>query len=174
MSAKNADCSGQRPRTPVPADIEGMLALNVANETALSPLDRRGLQRLIDEALYCAVVGPIGAPDGFLIVLDQDAPYASPNFLWFRKRLERFAYIDRVVIDAAARGAGHARQLYVAAFAVARDRRHTVMCCEVNQTPPNLASDRFHARLGFKPVGQAAVQRADQSAKVVQYLQAPL
>jgi uncharacterized protein len=175
MSAKNEDSDDCAPRLPNQADIPGMLALNLANETALSPLDRKGLQRLMYTALYCAVMGPIGVPFGFLIVLDQDASYSSPNFLWFRERLKRFAYIDRVVIEASARGVGHARHLYDAAFAVAREQRHTALCCEVNQSPPNQASDRFHARLGFKPVGLAALENHDdQPAKVVQYLQASL
>jgi uncharacterized protein len=161
------------PRVPETADIAGMLALNAANETELSPLDRAGLQRLMVSALYCAVTGPVGAPIGFLIVLDQDAPYSSPNFLWFRHRLDRFAYIDRIVIDVAARGAGHARQLYTAAFAVARARSHEVLCCEVNQTPPNPASDRFHAQLGFTVVGQATLPaQVGTPVKIVRYLQA--
>jgi uncharacterized protein len=163
------------PRKVEPADLAGMLVINAANEIALSPLDLAGLQRLIASALYSGAVGPVGCPVGFLLVLDQDAVYESPNFLWFRRRLERFTYIDRIVIDAAARGAGHARQLYAAAFAVARAHNHQLICCEVNQTPPNTASDRFHARLGFVPVGQAGLApSAGQAAKTVQYLQATL
>jgi uncharacterized protein len=175
MAAKNEQGPDCVPRSPDQADIEGMLALNRANETELSALDRTGLNRLIEAALYCAVVGPVGAPVGFLVVLDQNAPYRSPNFLWFGDRLDRFAYIDRIVIDANARGAGRARRLYDAAISAARKHRHTVLCCEVNQSPPNLASDRFHARLGFKPVGLATLNNHDdQPIKVVQYLQAQL
>jgi uncharacterized protein len=167
------DRARDTPRALDPADLAGMLALNEANEIELSPLDHAGLQRLCASALYCGVIGPIGEPIGFLIVLDQDAPYNSLNFIWFRSRLGRFAYIDRIVIDAHARGAGYAQQLYAAAFAVAQERNHTVLCCEVNQTPPNLASDRFHARLGFRAVGQAALPvKSGQPEKTVQYLQA--
>jgi uncharacterized protein len=167
------DRAGYKPRAPVFADIAGVLALNTANEIELSPLDHAKLQRLMASALYCGVIGPVGAPLGFLIVLDQDAPYGSPNFLWFRNRLDRFAYIDRVVIDDAARGAGYAQQLYAAAIIVAREQNHTVLCCEVNQTPPNPASDRFHARLGFTAVGRAALPTSGgQPAKTVQYLRA--
>ncbi len=163
------------PRAPDPADIAGLLSLNAANETELSPLDHAGLQRLMASALYCGVMGPVGAPLGFLIVLDQDAPYSSPNFLWFRARLDRFAYIDRIVIDEAARGAGYAQQLYAAAFAAVRQRNHSVLCCEINQTPPNPASDRFHARLGFTAVGQAELPTPPgRPEKIVQYLQASI
>jgi uncharacterized protein len=150
-----------------------MLALNAANETELSPLDGAALQHLVDAALYCGVIGPVGAPLGYLIVLDQGASYCSPNFLWFRNRLQEFAYVDRIAIDATVRGAGYARALYARAFDVARMRGHTVICCEVNQSPPNLASDKFHARLGFAVVGQAPLPpKADEPAKIVRYLQA--
>jgi uncharacterized protein len=162
------------PRTPVAADLRGMLALNAASEAALSPLDHAGLQHLMASSLYCGVVGDAD-PLGFVIVLDQDATYTSPNFLWFRKRLNRFAYIDRVVVDAKVRGIGHARRLYDAAFAAARARNHTVMCCEVNQTPPNPASDRFHERLGFSVVGTAVLPVVSgHPAKCVRYLEATI
>jgi uncharacterized protein len=139
-----------------------MLALNAANETELSPLDGAALQHLVDAALYCGVIGPVGAPLGYLIVLDQGASYCSPNFLWFRNRLQEFAYVDRIAIDATVRGAGYARALYARAFDVARMRGHTVIC-----------SDKFHARLGFAVVGQAPLPpKADEPAKIVRYLQA--
>jgi uncharacterized protein len=161
------------PRAPEVADIAGILALNTANETELSPLNRAGLQHLMASALYCGVIGPVGAPLGVLIVLDQDALYSSPNFVWFRSRLDRFAYIDRVAIDITVRGAGYARQMYAAAIAAARERNHKILCCEVNQTPPNLASDRFHAQLGFTVVGQATLPaQVGTPAKTVRYLQA--
>jgi uncharacterized protein len=175
MSAKIAEFQSPGPRTPSDADLAGILALNAAHETELSPLTEAGLQQLLAAALYYGVVGPIGAPLGCLIVLDQDAPYTSPNFLWFRRRLARFAYIDRIVIDPTARGAGHANALYTAAFAVAKAGGHATICCEVNQSPPNPASDRFHARLGFIAVGQASLPpTAGQPEKIVQYLQATL
>jgi uncharacterized protein len=33
-----------------------------------------------------------------MLAFDQDADYDSPNFLWFRERLARFVYADRVVV----------------------------------------------------------------------------
>ena len=167
--------NSNRPRPPVAADISAMLALNAANVTALSPLDDAELQQLIAAALYCRVVGPVGAPLGFLIVLDQTATYSSPNFVWFQDRLSRFAYIDRIVIAEAARGTGHAQQLYSDAFDAARGADHTLICCEVNETPPNSVSDRFHARLGFVAVGRAELpQPFGRPVKSVKYLQATL
>ena len=31
---------------------------------------------------------------------------------------------------------------------------HTVLCCEINVDPPNVASDRFHGAFGFEEVGR--------------------
>jgi uncharacterized protein len=162
------------PRVPVAADLPGLLALNAANETELSPLDDAGLRHLLASAFYCGVTGPVGTPTGIIIALDQTATYNSPNYLWFRQRLDRFVYIDRIVIAASTRGQGYARQLYAAAFTAARKAHHTAVCCEVNETPPNPASDRFHARLGFIPVGRAVLPaQIGQLPKTVRYFQAP-
>ena len=97
----------------------------------------------------------IGNGAGLLITFDQDADYGSPNFLWFRERLERFVYVDRIVVDGAARGRGYARQLYEALFETSRAAGHDLVTCEVNLDPPNPGSDVFHARMGFEVVGQA-------------------
>jgi uncharacterized protein len=161
-------------RSPVAADRPAMLDLNAANETELSPLDQAELQQLLDQALYAGVVGPVGRPQGLVIVLDHLADYQSPNFLWFRDRHQQFAYVDRVVLAPPARGAGHAQRLYLAAFAAARAAGHTLICCEINEAPPNPASDRFHDRLGFASVGRAALGPLNRPTKTVRYLQAEL
>ena len=95
--------------------------------------------------------------DAFLIGFDQDADYHSPNFLWFRERYPRFAYVDRVAVAAPARGRGLARALYEDFFTKAAADGHTVIACEVNSDPPNPGSDAFHMALGFAVVGQAAI-----------------
>jgi predicted GNAT superfamily acetyltransferase len=46
---------------------------------------------------------------------------------------------------------------------------HSVLCCEVNVDPPNLASDRFHEAFGF--VGSALLA---ERAKTVRYLAMPI
>ena len=40
----------------------------------------------------------------FVIAFAQGAAYDSPNFLWFRDRMDGFAYIDRIVVAEAGRG----------------------------------------------------------------------
>ena len=84
-----------------------LLSLNNAHEVELSFLTADRLRRLAEEAFVAA---RIGAVEAFLIAFDQDAEYDSPNFLWFRSRLARFVYVDRVVVAVGARGRGPAEQ----------------------------------------------------------------
>ena len=151
-------------RPYVEADLAAMLALNNAHAKELGPLDADSLVRLLATASRVRVAGPM---DGFLIGLDETADYASPNFLWFKARFARFAYIDRVVVAEAARGRGIARAFYEDFFAFARDERHERVVCEVNYDPPNPASEAFHTALGFTEIGRATL--ADRG-KSVRYL----
>lgn len=140
---------------PISLDDEpAVLALNTIHASELSLLDEAGLKRLL-EAAY--VARRIGSLEAFMIAFDQDADYASPNFLWFRERYPRFAYVDRIAVAEGARGKGHARRLYEHLFEQARRDGHSVVTCEVNSDPPNPASDAFHDALGFRIVGEAAI-----------------
>jgi predicted GNAT superfamily acetyltransferase len=158
-----------------PADIpEGtplaraLLALNNAHAVELSWLEPQQLRHLVAQA-FLAI--RIGSADALLLALDQDADYASPNFLWMRSRFDRFVYVDRIVVAAHARGRGHARRLYDKVFARAAEAGHERVVCEVNADPPNPASDVFHAALGFEPVGSAIIH---DCGKTVRYLVRPL
>jgi len=141
-----------------------LLSLNNAHEVELSFLTADRLRRLAEEAFVAA---RIGAVEAFLIAFDQDADYDSPNFLWFRSRLARFVYVDRVVVAVGARGRGHARRLYLDLFERARLAGHDRVVCEVNSTPPNPGSDAFHAALGFTQIGAETIHGG---AKTVRYL----
>ncbi|MEM6441790.1 MAG: GNAT family N-acetyltransferase [Pseudomonadota bacterium] len=158
--------------TPIdPAEIDDaslLLALNRANEAELSPLSAADLRALV-ETSFLALTTPDRA--AFLIAFDQDAPYASPNFLWFKARYPSFAYVDRIAVSAQARGRGVARALYEALFEAARAAGRDAVVCEVNADPPNPASDAFHAALGFAPVGEA---RLEDRGKTVRYFRRPL
>ena len=140
------------------------LALNNAHASELSWLEPERLQYLVGHAFAARRIGTL---DAFLLAFDQDAPYDSPNFLWFRTRYLRFVYVDRVVVAASARGRGLARTLYRDLFEQAANAGHERVVCEVNSRPPNPESDAFHAALGFAEVGCASIH---DGAKDVRYL----
>ncbi|RBP12279.1 hypothetical protein DFR50_114109 [Roseiarcus fermentans] len=139
-----------------------LLALNNAHAEALSRLSADALTGLMASAFLTLRAGDC---DAFLIALDQDAGYDSPNFLWFRARFERFVYVDRVAVAPHARGRGLARTLYQALFRRARAAGHERIVAEVNADPPNPASDAFHAAMGFVVVGSARLT----NGKAVRY-----
>lgn len=154
---------------PVTPDAQaGILDLNNRHAVELSWLEPQRLAMLVGEAFHARRVGEAEA---FLMAFDQDADYDSPNFAWFRERYPRFVYVDRVVVDPAARGRGHARALYLDLFEKAAQAGHTVVTCEVNAEPPNPASDAFHAAMGFAEVGSAAIYGGE---KQVRYFAKPL
>ena len=154
-----------------PAELSGdallaktMLALNNAHAQELSWLEPERLQHLVEQAFLTRRIGDL---DAFLLAFDQDARYDSPNFLWYCARYPRFVYVDRIVVASSARGRGCARRLYRDLFEHAAEAGHGRVVCEVNSSPPNPASDAFHAALGFVEVGTASVY---DGRRTVRYL----
>lgn len=134
------------------ARLREVLDLNAAVAEWTSPLDEGALARLIDAAAFAEARVEGNRVAAVLLGFHEGAAYGSPNFLWFRDRYPRFAYIDRVVTAPWAQGRGHARVLYHRFAEASRGQER--LACEVNLTPPNPGSDAFHARLGFEEVGR--------------------
>ena len=148
-------------RTPGLRD--DLLALNNRSAVETSWLEPARFEHMVANSFAALHVPEAQA---LLLTFDQSADYDSPNFLWFRDRLERFVYVDRIVVGEQARGLGLARQLYEQLFDLAREAGHRVVTCEVNSTPPNPGSDAFHAAMGFVEAGSATLTEG----KIVRYL----
>jgi hypothetical protein len=146
------------------ADEPAVLDLNNAHAPEVGAIGAERLSELLTQAFYAR---RIGALDAFLIAFDEAADYDSLNFLWFRERYARFAYVDRIVVSPQARGQGVARLLYRDLYEFARAGGHDMIACEVNFDPPNPASDTFHESEDFLEVGRML---NPQSAKTVRYL----
>ncbi|HEY6630689.1 MAG TPA: GNAT family N-acetyltransferase [Rhizobiaceae bacterium] len=144
-------------------DIEpAVLALNNRHAEELSWLEPAELSHLVAGAFHARRIGDLEA---FLIAFDQDADYGSPNFLWFKARYPRFAYVDRIVVASEARGRGHARRLYDDLFERAANAGHEIVVCEINSDPPNPGSEAFHAALGFCHVGEARIHGGKKAVR---------
>lgn len=134
-------------------ELDAVLSLNNAAGRNILALDAAKLRYFYERATYfrVAVIGQQLA--GFLIALDQDAGHDSPNFQWFRGRLDRFMYIDRIVIGKAHRGIGLGRIFYadVQSFTEVRSPR---IACEVFLEPGNDIALLFHGTFGFHEAGQ--------------------
>jgi predicted GNAT superfamily acetyltransferase len=146
-----------------PADIlQKLLALNNAHAKELSWLNEEKLARMIRNAFAARRIGSI---DAFILAFDQDSDYDGENFAWFKSRYERFVYVDRIAVAAAARGQGLARRLYEDLFAAATDSGQHLIVCEVNAEPPNPESDSFHASFGFEHVGTATLSSPEKTVR---------
>lgn len=146
-----------RIRDAEPADFAAILALNEASVHFLSTLDGPRLDLLHAASAWHRVVELDGTITAFLLAFRESAAYDSPNFLWFSQRYPQFLYIDRIVVSAAARGAGLGQALYRDAMAYMREAGVGLLCCEYDLEPPNPGSARFHAQFGFREIGRQRV-----------------
>jgi uncharacterized protein len=147
-------------------DTDIILSLNNEHAQETSALDDSGLTALLNMAFYAR--GVDRGATAFLIALDHNASYGSPNFMWFKASRESFIYIDRIIVSSVARGMGIARLLYDDLFARAKQAGHDRVVCEVNIEPPNLVSEAFHVAMGFDVVGEASIY---DGTKTVRYFQ---
>ena len=134
-------------------ELDSVLALNNAAGPTILPLDAARARFFYDHATYFRVAEVDGHLAGFLIAFDQDGPYQSSNFQWFRARYPAFVYLDRVVVASSRRGAGLGRVFYadVQSFA---ETRAPLLTCEVFLEPRNDVAVLFHGTYGFQEVGQ--------------------
>ena len=153
-------------RAATEPDLERLRELNEAAVPDVNSVPVEFLRRFLQDAPYFRVAVEGDLLLGFLMALAPDADYDSPNFLWFRSRHARFLYIDRVVVDGAARGRGIGRMFYKDLESFGR-QRVPCLTCEVNLRPRNDGSLRFHEQLGFRQVG---TQRTEGGAKEVSLL----
>jgi uncharacterized protein len=149
-------------------DRKALLALNNASARETSLLTPERFDQLVGAARIALFCPPAAA---MLLAFQQSDEYDGGHFLWFRGRLDRFVYIDRIIVAEEHRRRGLARMLYAHAFRQAIDLGHANVVCEVNLQPPNPTSDKFHAALGFAEIGRATI---DNGAKTVRYLAATL
>ncbi len=142
-------------RPYAPSDADSVLRLNAESVAALSPLDAARLAELAALSDWFEVAtDSAGGVAGFLLAFGETSAYGGSHFGWFQSRLRGFLYIDRVVLDAGARGAGLGRALYGRASDEAARRGLVWLACEVDVEPPNAGSLAFHAKLGFAEVGR--------------------
>ena len=153
-------------RDIVTADMDAVLHLNESAVPNVNSIDLETMRWLATHADYFRVVEADTDIAAFLIGLGPGLDYRSPNYQWFCHSYDDFAYIDRVAVAKAARRQGLASGLY-ADLQCAVAATVPVMTCEVNLSPPNEASMRFHRRLGFEQVGS---QFTEAGAKQVALL----
>lgn len=144
-------------------DGPAIVALNNAAIPNVNALEEAALYNLVDMAAHARVAVDGDAVIGLMLALAPGAPYESLNYRWFDSRYASFLYVDRIVVAESGRGRGIGRRLYDDLSAVAVGRAQH-LACEVNESPPNPGSMRFHEGLGFQVVGR---QETEGGAKRV-------
>ncbi len=142
-----------------PIDLTRIVELNDSASPAVPITAPDDMERLLGLASIALVV--VGAEDvvhGFVVAVDPGSGYESENYRFFEERGTAHLYVDRIVVDGAARGSGVGRLLYEAVFERARSTGRAEVTCEVNLEPPNPESMAFHTRLGFAPVGEQSTK----------------
>ena len=140
------------------ADADELTPLNDAASPAVPITAAAELARLITLAALPLGLERDGRLAGFVLALAPGAAYDSENYRFFEGRGVASLYVDRIVIAESERGAGIGQVLYAAVFDEARTRGFSEVTCEVNLDPPNPGSLAFHARLGFRQVGEQATK----------------
>ena len=134
-------------------DFVRILALNQEAVHFTSPMDLARLTHLDTQSAYHRVIELDGEVVAFLLALREGADYPNPNYGWFSERLESFLYVDRIVISSTQQGKRLGQALYDDLFAYARQEDIGRIACEFDVEPPNLVSQKFHARNGFSEMG---------------------
>jgi predicted GNAT superfamily acetyltransferase len=145
-------------------DFDSILALNQEAVHFTSPMDLARLTHLDTQSAYHRVIELDGEVVAFLLALREGADYPNPNYGWFSERLDRFLYVDRIVISSTQQGKRLGQALYDDLFAYAKQKGIGQIACEFDVEPPNAISQKFHARYGFGEVGTQWV--ADGSKRV--------
>ena len=157
-------------RDAVAADHAAVLALNNSATPHVNALSDVEFAWIASHASYFRVAVDRMGLAAFVIALKPGLDYWSLNYRWFSGRGGEFIYLDRIVVDARARGTGVGRAMYddLDRFASGKWPRITL---EVNLLPPNPGSLAFHERLGFKRVG---VREEEGGAKAVALMERPV
>lgn len=85
----------------------------------------------------------------FLVLMDSNSSYKSPNYRFFKSRFNQFRYIDRVAVSSQYQRKGIGTYLYNQITTLTKSQK---LCCEVNTVPMNKSSFDFHHKLGFKVI----------------------
>jgi uncharacterized protein len=137
-------------------DHPAVVSLNDGSVHFLSPMDGPRLARLVRAACYFRVAEAEKTVVAFLLAFRKGADYDSPNFQWFNQRFDDFVYIDRVVVDPKFRNKDIAKNFYkdLEKFAVSCGVFR--LTCEVDVSPPNPVSLKFHDAWGFREIDRHA------------------
>ena len=133
--------------------LQAIYDLNQANTPEVGSLESMvDLKKLIGLSAYKLLALKGVEIVGFIICMREGSTYGSENYKFFIKRLKKFLYVDRVVIDERHRREGLGKAIYHDIFNLA-GKDNLPIALEVNTQPINQPSIDFHEKMGFDRVG---------------------
>ena len=134
-------------------ELQAIFKLNQQNTPEVGSLDSiEHLKKLIELSTYNLLMLNYDEIVGFIICMREGSIYESENYKFFKQRLKKFLYVDRVVIDERFRRSGLGKDIYKDIFGHASNDNLPI-ALEVNTQPVNQPSLNFHENMGFEKVG---------------------
>jgi len=134
-------------------ELDAIFKLNQLNTPEVGALESiEHLMKLIELSAYNLLMLHDEEIVGFIICMREGSIYESENYKFFKHRLKKFLYVDRVVIDVNHRRSGLGIAIYEDIFAHSNNENLPV-ALEVNTQPINQPSLNFHEKMGFEKVG---------------------
>ena len=134
-------------------ELRAIFMLNQLNTPEVGPLESiEHLKKLIELSAYNLLMLHDKEIVGFIICMREGSRYGSENYKFFKKRLKKFLYVDRVAIDESHRRSGLGKLIYEDIF-VHANNENLPIALEVNTQPLNQPSLNFHEKMGFEKIG---------------------
>ncbi len=135
-------------------ELRAIFKLNQLNTPEVGPLESiEHLKKLIELSAYNLLMLHDKEIIGFIICMREGSSYGSENYKFFKKRLNKFLYVDRVAIDESHRRLGLGNLIYEDIF-VHANNENLPIALEVNTQPVNQPSLDFHEKMGFERIGR--------------------
>ncbi len=144
------------------ADIDAVLSLNLESVEVLSPLDAERLNLLLSLSELALVAEINQRVAGFMLVFAEQSSYDGEAYRWFDQQFDNFFYVDRVIVEASARGQGMGSAFYRHLIDQANKQNKSALLAEIDIQPPNEPSLNFHRLFGFTEVGRLTYAKGKQ------------
>lgn len=139
-------------------------AISVLNEHAIPHVNRISIDKIewfTEYSRLFVVAEKDNDINGFMIVLGPGLDYDSLNYKYFESHYKKFDYVDRIVVAESSKRQGIGTALY---NYLIENSATKIITCEVNLSPPNPLSIKFHEQFGFKEVAR---QKSENGKKLV-------
>lgn len=134
------------------AILKKIFLLNESYAPFLGPLEKiDNLKRLLSMSIYSTYITINDEICGFMVCFDEKSSYESKNYEYFKKKHNKFFYVDRIGIAKSFKNKGLGTFLYKKIVDLNKNDNIKI-CAEVNVKPFNEESVNFHEKMGFKAV----------------------